>query len=193
MEWLPITVPVARYRKLSKKRPATSPPNGFRIAHCPTRQSIKGTKEFLKAVDILNAKGLCIIPVLMTDLPQAEALARKRTCDATFDSFWLGIQTSGLEAGAMGQPCIAGDPDVRNLYRERVGYCPYTYAQDQQQLVEQIEQLATDSEYYAAEAKRVSDYVLAYHDYPAVARRYEEMLARWLGRPDVLTSIPKAT
>ena len=204
IDWLPITVPVARYRALPSDRPMAydgyvpmskrrkgpsvpKPMTGFRIAHCPTKRSNKGTDKFLKAVDRLNEKGLQIIPVLMEHESQASALQIKRTCDATFDSFWLGIQTSGLEAGAMGQPCIAGDPDVKWLHEQHVGYCPYTYANDGVELEKQIERLATDPAYYQAEAKRCADYVEQYHDYPAVARRYEAILAKHLKRDDVYT------
>lgn len=203
MQWLPITVPVARYRQLSREKPtggAYTPmsrrggeprpvahTHGFRIAHAPTDQENKGTKRFLKVCDRLNQKGLSIIPVLMRDLPQGEAIARKATCDATFDSFWLGIQTSGIEAGALQQPCIAGDADVARLYRDKIGHVPYTFAGDEAELEAVIERLVVDRDYYTAEAARVSAYVEEWHDYPAVARIYEGILARALGRDDVHT------
>ena len=182
IEWLPITVPVARYRRLSKQRPATSPDGAFRIAHCPTKRVNKGTDVFLKVLDRLNEKGLRVIPVLMERDKQEVALAKKATCDATFDSFWLGIQTSGLEGGAMGHPVIAGDPDVAALHREHVGSVPYTYANDARTLEEVIERLMTDKDFYAAEAARVRQYVEQYHDYPAVAQRYDDLLMRWAPR-----------
>jgi hypothetical protein len=205
VEWLPIAVPVARYRMLSAVRPVyydgpTPPtrlggeprprqePGGFRIAHCPTKRSNKGTDEFLKTVDRLNERGLKVIPVLIERDTQARALERKRTCDATFDSFWLGIQTSGLEAGAMGMPCIAGDPDVAALYREALGEVPYTFANDGPSLERVIEQLITDRAFYEAEAERVARYTERHHDYAAVGRRYEEILAKRMGRSDVFTT-----
>lgn len=193
IQWLPITVPVDRYRALPTVRPATSPEGAFRIAHCPTKRANKGTDVFLRVCDKLNTRGLRVIPVLMETLPQNVALERKGTCDATFDSFWLGIQTSGLEGGAMGHPVIAGDPDVAALYRQHVGQVPYTYANDERGLEQVIERLVVDRAYYHAEAARVHAYVRAYHDYPAVARRYEGMLARWLGREDVYTTRPEET
>jgi hypothetical protein len=190
MEWLPITVPVARYERLSKVPPLSSPAGGFRIAHCPTKRSNEGTDIFLRVCDKLQQRGLPVIPVLMERLTQKDALERKATCDATFDSFWLGIQTSGLEGGAMGHPVIAGDPDVKRLYEQHVGYCPYTYANDATDLERVIERLVLDTDYRAAEAARVAGYVRQYHDYPAVARRYDEMLAKRLKRDDVLTAPP---
>lgn len=195
IHWLPIAVPVARYAAMVPVRPA----NVFRIAHSATRDDYKGTRELVAAVDTLRAKGLPIELVLIgyrrrgkgiTLEPHrrthAEALRMKAACHVTFDSFWLGIQGSGLEAAAMGQPVLAGDPDVAALYREHVGHVPYTFAGDQRSLTEQIERLATDPAYYAAEAARVGAYVRAYHDYPAVARIYEGILSAELGR-DVRT------
>jgi hypothetical protein len=187
IEWLPITVPVERYLALPTEKPTSCPSTAFRIAHCPTKRSNKGTDVFLKVCDRLQQAGLQVIPVLMEKLPQAEALERKRTCDATFDSFWLGIQTSGLEGGAMQMPVIAGDPDVAALYREHVGYVPYTYANDERTLALVIERLMLDRAYYDAEAARVHAYVREWHDYPAVAARYESLLAKWLKRDDVFT------
>lgn len=180
IEWLPITVPVARYRRLATKRPKTCPEGVFRVAHCPTKRINKGTDVFLKVIDRLQAKGLKVVPVLMERESQRSALEIKRTCDATFDSFWLGIQTSGLEAGAMGQPVIAGDPEVRHLHRTHVGECPYTFANEAKELEGVLERLIVDRPFYEAEAARVSRYVEQYHDYPAVARRYCDLLAKWM-------------
>src|SRR5574340_745955 len=109
------------------------------------------------------------------------------TCDILFDSFWLGIQGSGLEAAAMGLPVVAGDADVAALYKQHVGEVPYTVALDELQLQRQLERLAVDAEYRASEAARAHAYVLAVHDYAAVGARYEAMLAAALKRPEILT------
>lgn len=172
--WLPIPMPVADYQALAKgvKRGKT-----FRIAHSPTRRSIKGTTEFLRACEYLKMQeGLDIEPVLIEHMGHGEALATKATCDATFDSFWLGIQGSGLEAGAMGKPVIAGDADaVRDL--ENLGIpCPYTFAADEYALRDAIRRLATDAGFYAAEAKRLHEYVCTFHDYPVVGAKYATIL-----------------
>lgn len=196
MQWLPIPVPVARYAAM---RPAERRPGPFRIAHSPTKAEYKGTQVFLDVCDRLNRRGVAVEPVLIgmtrTLEPDrkshAEALRMKADCDAVFDSFWLGIQGSGLEGASMGLPVIAGDPDVRDLYAEHtldIGGCPYTYANDGEALEHEIELLAIDAEYRGHEAWRVNQYVLKYHDYPRVAARYEEILAKALGRQDVRTT-----
>jgi hypothetical protein len=90
----------------------------------------------------------------------------------------------------MAHPVIAGAPAVTRLYEQHVGYCPYTYANDAADLARVIERLVMDRDYRAAEAARVAGYVRQYHDYPAVARRYEEILAKRLKRTDVFTDVP---
>jgi hypothetical protein len=190
IHWLPITVPVARYQQLRQverlhRTPTATDP--YLVAHAPTKRAWKGTSNFLRAVTRLQSKGLPIKALLIEKLDQRQALERKAKADCTFDSFWLGLQTSGLEGAAMGQPVVAGDPDVRKLYEAEIGYCPYTYANDEPTLTQMLERLVVDVDFRTAEAQRVRSYCLAYHDYPAVARRYEELLSQRLGRSDVLT------
>jgi glycosyltransferase involved in cell wall biosynthesis len=197
MQWLPIPVPVLRYAAL---RPAERAPGPFRIAHSPTKAEYKGTQVFLDVCERLNKRGVAVEPVLIgmkqkrrklepDRKTHAESLLIKANSDAVFDSFWLGPQGSGLEGGAMGLPCIAGDPDVAELYRtSEVGTIPYTYANDAKQLEETIERLIVDDFWRAMEADRFASYVRRYHDYPEVAERYEGILAKALGRVDVRTA-----
>jgi hypothetical protein len=180
MHWLPITVPVARYAAMAASREPYRKGRPFRIAHSPTKSSIKGTSVLIQVLKKLKQQGLNVEPVMIERKHHAAALALKATADACFDSFALGIQGSGLEAAAMGQPVIAGDDAVRKLYLKELGECPYTFA-DQRGLMDTIARLATDSDFYASEQRRVSEYVTRVHDYPAVAKRYEQILATALG------------
>lgn len=178
IQWLPITVPVARYAAMATGRAPWEPSANrpFRIAHSPTMAKLKGTAVFQKAIRKLKAEGLPVEAVMITGKTHAAALQLKATADACFDSFALGIQGSGLEAAAMGQPVIAGDRDVQKLYQAELGYCPYTFA-DSRGLMDVIARMATDFDYYATEQRRVGQYVREIHDYPAVARRYEGILS----------------
>lgn len=188
MQWLPIAVPVARYREL--KQAVWKPAHEFRVAHSPTKRRIKGSDAFESAVKTLQARGLPIRAVLIEQMLMKDALVLKARCDAVFDSFWLGLQGSGLEGGAMGLPVVAGDPTAADLYREHVGYVPYTYANTEAELVAVLERLAIDHEWRRSEAERVSRYTVEVHDYPPVARRYEDILANALGREDIRTTAP---
>ena len=200
--WLPIAVPVDRYAALVPKQRERKT---FRIAHSATKEEYKGTRDLLDVVDELRKAGLPIEVQLIgykrgrkgqlepDHRTHAEALRLKARCDITLDSLhWLGLQGSGIEAAAMGQPALAGDESVADLYREHLGEVPYTHipgvnaAERKKALRSIIERLATDPEFYQTEAARAHEYVLRYHDYAAVAARYMEILAwapHWENQP----------
>lgn len=167
MHWLPIPMPVRDYRS---KRPRN--PNVFRVAHSPTRREIKGTDVFLEVVESLRAEGHRIEPVLIEGMSHGKALELKSTCHATFDSFWLGMQGSGLEAACMGQLVIAGDSSVKSENERILGECPYTYARDGEALRTVLERAMTDTEWRRAEITRVETYVERYHSYEAVGAAF---------------------
>lgn len=175
--FLPNPVPVARYRQLriANQRPFDGM-HPFRIAHSPSKPEKKGTKYFLDACARLNARGVPIEPVIIHDCSHYDALIAKSTCHAAFDSFWLGIQCSGLESAAMGMPVIAGDEVVAARYLEHFDDVPYTTAWDGDHLEHQIERLVSDTTFYTREAERVSVYTTMYHDESAVALRYLDLL-----------------
>jgi len=172
--WLPIPMPVKDYKALRKGYLRNKT---LRVAHSPTVRRIKGTQELLAAVDYLKMhEGYDIELVLIENMAHGDALQLKATCDVVFDSFWLGMQGSGLEGAAMGMPVIAGDPDAQNDLMKLGIPVPWTIANDGQELRDQLRRLAHDSKFYTAEAKRVHEYVLAYHDYPVVGAKYVKIL-----------------
>jgi hypothetical protein len=196
MEWSPIPVPVARYRALRDAVRAEAgwvPLDGaatakrpLRIAHSPTNERYKGTDVLRKVVHGLRAKGVPVEVDYIRGVSLAESLRRKALCDVCFDSFWLGLQGSGLEAGAMELPVIAGDRDAASLYEAEIGLIPYTFADNAAELSYALEQHAMSSDLRWLAASVTADYVAQHHDYAAVARRYEDTLSRALGR-DVVT------
>jgi hypothetical protein len=199
MDWSPIPVPVHRYRALrddTRFRSGWTPLEGaatarrpFIVAHSPTDTAIKGTRVLQETITALQDKGVPIKLKMIHGQPLRVALQWKALADACFDSFWLGIQGSGLEAGAMEMPVVAGDPSVQELYRETVHYCPYTFANTARELGAILEQLAMDPVTRQREADKVALYVARHHDYRAVARQFEQSVARWLDRTDTLTEV----
>lgn len=176
LHYLPNPVPVARLQAFAHRQRRVRD-GRFRVVHSPSKPQIKGTEVFLRACAALQQQGLPVEPVVLTDrTPLADVLTAKATADAVFDSFWLGLQVSGLEGAAMGLPVLAGDPDCVRAYREWLGEVPYTYANDGQALQEQIERLMTDPAFYAAERDRVTSYVAQHHDGAAVVARYLNLL-----------------
>jgi hypothetical protein len=184
-EFLPNVVPVGRYFALAEEQ--RQPFNGsFRIAHSPTHRERKGTQRFLEVCDRLQERGFPIEPVLIEDVAHDTALRMKATCHAMFDSFWLGIQCSGIEAAAMHLPVIAGDDTVAKRYREQFGGVPYTFANSSEELEDVLVRLMEDPHFYQEEATRVFEYVVTNHDESAVALTYLDQLDRafeWRSRP----------
>jgi hypothetical protein len=175
--FLPNTVPVARYAELRQKmqRPfdGSSP---FRIAHSPSQPQRKGTEAFLKICAHLKSTGIPIEPVILTGMDHADVLHQKAACHAAFDSFWLGMQCSGIEAAAMGLAVIAGDPTVATRYRSTFGEIPFTYANEPDELEYVLKRLVTDPSWRDEEARRVNQFVIDHHDESAVALRYLDLL-----------------
>lgn len=177
--WVPIPVPCADYRVLRAQHwiPVEERPNKrIRICHSPTNERVKGTTQLDYVMFELMQKGWPIEYIKIMGKKHAECLRIKATCDITFDSFWLGIQGSGLEASAMGQPVIAGDSEVRDDYLDEIGSCPYTFAKDHEELVPVLERLVFDEAYRASEAARTRAYVEQYHDYLPVGRKYWQIV-----------------
>lgn len=175
MQWLPIPMPVDAYAALAKV-PKGGP---LRVAHSPTVRAIKGSDVLEQVIRDLQAAGRKIEYVPIENMAHGDALKLKATCHVTFDSFWLGIQGSGLEAASMGQMVIAGDDGARQDYLGyEVGYCPYTFAGDRDELYAVLDRACTDPEYRTAEAARVGAYTREFHDYPAVAARYVRIISR---------------
>jgi hypothetical protein len=129
----------------------------------------------------LKSRGVNVEPVVIHNLPHRKALALKATCDAAFDSFWLGMQCSGIEAAAMGLPVIAGDETVAKRYVDTYGAVPYTFANNQTQLEEALHALATDQTFWLAEMTRVHWHVTEHHDESAVTLRYLDLLDTHFG------------
>lgn len=172
--WLPIPMPVADYQGLVQ---GWSRNTRFRVAHSPTIRRIKGTQDIIAAVDYLNVhEGYAIDLELIENVPHGEALRRKAACDAVFDSFWLGMQGSGLEGAAMGKPVLAGDPEAQADLTKLGIEVPWTVANDGVMLRDQLRRLIADPAFYAAEAARVHAYVRTYHDYSVVGTKYATIL-----------------
>lgn len=180
LHWLPNPMPVAEYRRLAASMPPRHP-GPLVIGHSPSKRALKGTETFLAVCERLRAKGVPLRVELIEGVTYAESIKRKVGCDLFFDSFDLGIQCSGLEAAALGIPVIAGDPYVARQYRARFGDCPYTFAEDGDELEAVVERMVRDADYRQQEAQQVTGYVERVHDEAAVALRYLDLLDHAMG------------
>lgn len=179
MHWIPNPMPIADYQALRAKHwvPIEERERKvLRVCHSPTHPRIKGTIEMEETAKMLERKGLGFDLIICRDMAQADVLPLKASCDITFDSFWLGLQGSGLEAAAMGQAVIAGDTQARDAFIRETGGCPYTFAGAFSDFADVLERLIVDPEFRASEARRAETYVRQFHDYPSVGARYWHIL-----------------
>lgn len=180
LAWVPMAQPVGRLgvlREMYRPEGRGGLTRPFRIAHSPTHRVVKGSDTLVTVVDALRAKGVRVECVMIEKHKHPHALAWKATCDACFDSFWLGLQGSGLEAGAMGMPVIAGDDRTRRLHEAAIGYCPYLFADTARQLEQAIMVLIEHPSLYDAAAAKIHRYVMHWHSYECVAAMYLNVLA----------------
>ncbi len=177
--FLPNPVPATQYKRMREGLDDAGkwPESGsFRVAHAPSKRHLKGTEDFIAVCESLRDAGLPIEPVLIEGVDHETSLEIKATCDACFDSFWLGMQCSGIEAAAMGMPVLAGDERCRDEVNRLFGYVPWTYAPDRDALQYWLRRLMTDPIVYEEEAKRVTDHVRQHHDVAAVTMKYFDLL-----------------
>lgn len=176
LTWLPNPIPVARYRRMA--RSAKWKKGHLTVFHSPSKPEIKGTAVLEQAVDLVRKTGITVHLEYLHPMPLREVLEAKLTSPkpspVCFDSFSLGIQCSGLEAGVR-MPVVAGDTAVVAGYRDLLGACPYTFATPDS-LAELMERLATDRTFYHAERRKVGAYVAEHHDTPRVVATYLEVL-----------------
>jgi hypothetical protein len=174
MHWLPIPMPVKDYKLKSSLARSDGAP--MRIAHSPTRRAIKGTDVLCEVVESMRADGEAVELVMIEGMAHGDALKLKQTCHVTFDSFWLGIQGSGLEAGAMQQMVIAGDEAVRGEYVKEFGAAPYTFANDATSLRVMLQRAYDDEAWRTKEVLRVAQYVRDVHSYEAVGETFAKIM-----------------
>lgn len=177
LNFLPNPVPVVRYRRMREALYEPDPDGYLRIGHSPSKRHLKGTEDLIQVVEELRSQGYKYKLVLIEDVSHAESLRMKASsCDIFFDSFWLGMQCSGLETAAMKIPVIAGDEDNYEYYKSALGHIPYLYANTKQTLREHLCNLYDDVCDRRDAGEYVFSYVQEHHDYAAVTKQYLDIL-----------------
>lgn len=162
--WLPTAIPVARYERMRRS-------HGGKPIVCqtPSNPAKKNTAE-IKSV--LGERKDIIRLVLAHHMTHDEVLREKAVADIFIDRFRLGLGVSGLEAAAMGIPVIAcSSVEDEKYILDEIGYLPY-YKASLKTLNDAIDKLLNYPTLYKEYAERGKKYVLDFHDYPVVAKRY---------------------
>lgn len=172
-KWLPSPVPVERWRKLKRRREGENPV----VCQTPSYPEGKNTDK-IKAVLAwkTDIDFRVIVGVLHKQCMEAKAVA-----DICLGQFRTrggeggGYGLSELEAMAMKIPVITISPDwIEESYMDEIGYLPY-YRSELEDLPEAIDVLMSDQALYDEYANRGFEYVLKFHDYPVVVKRFEEL------------------
>lgn len=179
LEWLPAPIDVARLAAMRS-------PHGtdiIRIAHAPTRRSVKSTDAFLGAVARLQRAGYPVEVDLIERVPWHKCLRRKATADLYYDQVALGYGSNALEAWAMGIPVIAGAAD-RTLeeMQRRIGYLPF-YPATESTLYDAIRSLLDNPGLRDECALGGSQYVRRFHDHSPSVVRLQDIYRRAASQP----------
>ena len=143
----------------------------LRIGHSPSNRAAKGSETIIAAVRRLETK-LPVELVLIEDLPHADALAVKATCDIGVDQIGdLGYGISALEWLAMGVPvatCIAAN------MKRAVPDHPFVEI-DAGNIETQLTRMITDQPLRAKLGKEGRAWLERNHDAVSVVKRIHEL------------------
>ena len=147
------------------------PKTRIRIAHAPTRRSIKSTDIIMATIARLQERH----PIdfdLIERVGNRECLERKARADIFVDQLLLGFGVNAIECWAMGIPVVSGlaDQKARQNVIDLWGECPWEDA-TADTLESVLERLITDRKHRAAVAERGLAHGLAWHSQPAVVDR----------------------
>lgn len=155
--WFPRPINVYAKRDM---RPGKWP---LLVVQSPTREESKQTDVFVKVMERLQQKYDVRYEVL-SGMAHAEVMVRKARADILFDQLNRCFGTSALEAWALGIPVVTGmPPDVNDFIVENVGYAPYVWAKDEDELYGALEDLILDQKYRAKMGDVGWEYVNRYH------------------------------
>jgi glycosyltransferase involved in cell wall biosynthesis len=169
--WLPNPVDVDRMQEIRRQH---YPNDGkIRLGQAPTNRSVKNTDVFIAACKDLQE--LHDIDYYVIEKQKwSDTLRLKAQCDIWFDQLSLGYGNNGIEAMAMGIPCVGGysNREDRDRLVDITNRVPFTdCTPDDARYV--LESLVRDTEYRREAGARALSFVSQYHSYPSVARRIE--------------------
>jgi hypothetical protein len=155
--WLPNPVNVDWLRGF-RSQYAPTVGRAFTVGHTPTQRHMKGTAEFIEAMDGLPG----IESYIAERRPWGASLADKARCDAYFDQNLYGYGLSGIECMAMGIPVIGAfaAPELS----ERLRPFPFVEAGTADEIRDAIRRLAFDPAFQRTQAELGQAFVAMFHD-----------------------------
>jgi hypothetical protein len=153
----------------------------FIAVHAPTSRAVKGTDQIIKELRDIAIPNFELDIIEMT--PYEKCLERKGRGSLLIDQFKLCYGLNAIEAWTMSIPVIA-NAEKKTLARikEEVGFIPFVQSRlGTGDLVEKVQRLYNDSQFYSDAVERGRICVENHHLPRAAARRamdyYEEALS----------------
>lgn len=146
----------------------------LRIGHAPTHRGVKGTNQFLAALEVLRAEGLAFELVLVEGETQAQAKARYATTDVVFDQLYAGWYGGlAVEVMALGKPVMVylRDEDLQFIPPEMRADLPFIRAAHHNLVDDLRALLRTPRRQLVQAGKQARAYVEKWHNPAHIAQR----------------------
>ncbi len=152
----------------------------LRIAHAPSKRSVKGTEAVLAAVESLRARGAPVELDLIEGVPNREARLRYAAADVVVDQLrvgWYGM--FAIESMALAKPVVVHlDEEAAAESEEAFGLELPLVRADEGSLEDVLAGLVEVREQLPELGRRSREYVERVHAHTAVARRVLEIYER---------------
>jgi glycosyltransferase involved in cell wall biosynthesis len=161
--------------------PAPSEPGGVvRVAHAPSKRSVKGTESVISAVETLRARGAPIELDLIEGVPNREARLRYAAADVIVDQLkigWYGM--FAIESMALAKPVVVHlDEHAAAETEDAFGLELPLVRADEGTLENVLAGLLEVRETLPELGRRSREYVERVHAHTSVARRVLEIYER---------------
>jgi hypothetical protein len=175
VEWAPPPVDIKAMMEIRSKVVRSGK---LRIGHAPTNRDLKGTTDFLAAMDRLSTR-YDVESVLIERTSWRDCLQRKATIDVLFDQPILGYGSNAIEAWAMGIPVMAGvaDQTVRAAMLERWTILPFIETSTRT-LEEDMERVIVNGDLRDEYGRIGAAHVQRWHSEAAVVERMTDIFGR---------------
>jgi glycosyltransferase involved in cell wall biosynthesis len=167
--WTPPSAP----RPLDQERP-------LRLVHAVNHRHLKGTQDFIRAVDDLKAEGIPVELKVLEDVSNEVVKEAIEEADVVADQLIVGWYAMfSIEAMAMGKPTICYiRPDLKTFYMEAE-----ILERDELPIVEAtvssvkdvIRDLAQDRERLPGIGQKSRDFVLRHHSIEAIGSMFDRI------------------
>lgn len=147
------------------------------IIHAPTRRGFKGTRNILRAIELMRGRGADFEFALVENLSHAEYLDAMRRADIHIDQvFTYSYGVAALESLAMGKIVFSGNRAASRSYFPFARESPvFDASDDPERLAADLLRVLERREELGSLAVSGREYVELHHGHVHVARQFAEL------------------